>query len=201
MINRFKGKKVFLKKGIKHLDLSRINNISCLVDAFNSTSFQSRNLGACSKVLEKMLGDKTTTIFLGLSGALIPAGMKKVICDMISKRVIDVIVSTGANLSHDFYESMGNIHYIGGNNADDNMLNDLNIDRIYDTYADDIRFTKTELFFLKYSDQLEDRSYSTREFFYELGKSMKRTDSIIRTSYEHGVPTDWPPLNWTKTGL
>jgi len=191
----------FLNRKIKHIDLEKIENISNLLDAFQNSSFQSRNLGTCSEVFKKMLKDKDVTIFLGLSGALVPAGMKKIICQMINHRLIDVLVSTGANLSHDFYESMGNFHYIGHSNADDEMLCKLNIDRIYDTYADDKSFSKSELFFATFPDILENRDYSTRDFFLELGKRIKSRDSIIRACYENRVPIFCPALNDSAIGI
>ncbi len=60
-----------------------------------------------------MLADPRCLIFLGLSGAMIPGGMRRVIRDMIEMKLVDVIVSTGANIFHDLFESFGYRHYIG----------------------------------------------------------------------------------------
>lgn len=194
-------RKHFLNRKICHFDPYLITDISGLLEAFNNTSFQSRNLGACNVVLKKMLKDKKVTIFLGLSGALIPAGMKKIISTMIEHRLIDVLVSTGANLSHDFYESMGSVHYVGHPSADDEELFKLRIDRIYDTYADDINFCQAALYFTNFPNELENRDYSTREFFVELAKRIRSADSIIKAAFENDVPIFCPALNDSVIGI
>jgi deoxyhypusine synthase len=75
-------------------------------------------------VYENMLLDKDRpTIFLGLSGALIAGGLRKVISDMISKGIVDVVVSTGAILYQDYYAAHGYKHYKGSPEADDEKLN------------------------------------------------------------------------------
>ena len=67
-----------------------------IIDRMTATAFQARNLGIATNIWEAMLKDETT-IFFGLSGAMVPAGMRPLIVHMIENRMIDVIVSTGAN--------------------------------------------------------------------------------------------------------
>ena len=59
-----------------------------------------------------MLRDEAT-IFFGLAGAMVPAGMRPLAVYLIENRLIDVIVSTGANLYHDVYETLGFEHAQG----------------------------------------------------------------------------------------
>lgn len=148
-----------------------------------------------------MLADKEAVIFFGLSGALIPGGMRKVIRDMIALNMIDVLVSTGANLYHDFFESLGHNHYVATGYVDDAELRELRIDRIYDTLADDTLFQEADLFFSSFPETLQERPYSTREFFEELGKRIKDPFSIIRTAYKEGVPVFCPTLHDSGIGI
>ena len=69
-----------------------------------------------------MLDDPACIIFLGLSGAMIPGGMRRVIRDMIEMKLVDVIVSTGANIFHDLFEGFGYRHYVGSEEGDDDAL-------------------------------------------------------------------------------
>ncbi len=190
-----------LSNAIRHIGPRQINAILDLLEGFKHTSFQSRNLAYCLDVYKSMLSEKEVVIFLGLSGALIPAGMKKVLLDMIAFRLVDVVVSTGANLSHDFYESMGGLHYAGHSDVRDEELVRCRVDRIYDTYTDDIAFSKLELFFAEFPDELEDRVYSTREFFFEVGKRITSSDSIIKACHEMGIPIFCPALNDSAIGV
>ncbi len=77
-------------------------------------SFQARALGKAAAVFEAMLRDRQRpTILLGLAGSLIAAGMRQVIVDLIEKNMVDVVVSTGAIISQDYYQVRGGRHYHG----------------------------------------------------------------------------------------
>jgi deoxyhypusine synthase len=199
--NAKKMKKHLLSKKIQHINLRRNKSAGQILTAFHNTSFQSRNLAKCFSVFKAMLADKDAVIFFGLSGALVPGGMRKVVKDMIDSNMIDVLVSTGANLYHDFFEGQGYNHYVGTKAIDDCTLRDLRIDRIYDTFADDTLFLKTDDFFIEFPKSLEKRYYSTREFFLELGKTIKDPDSIIRTAYKSGVPVFCPTIHDSGIGI
>lgn len=194
-------KKHLLSKKIRHINLKKDKSINQIFNSFHNTSFQSRNLAKCFSIFKSMLADKDAIIFFGLSGALIPGGMRKVIRDMIELNMIDVLVSTGANLYHDFFESQGHNHYVGNRAIDDRELRELRIDRIYDTFADDILFLSADIFFAEFPKTLEKRYYSTREFFEELGKRIKDPDSIIRAAYVSGVPIFCPTIHDSGIGI
>jgi deoxyhypusine synthase len=68
---------------------------------------------------------------------MIPGGMRQVICDMIRMKLVDVIVSTGANIFHDLFESFGYRHYVGSEGRDDDALRRHRIVRVYDALMDD----------------------------------------------------------------
>ena len=93
-----------------------------------------------------MLRDRQRpTIFLGMAGSLIAAGMRQVIVDLIEKNMVDVVVSTGAIVSQDLYQTRGGRHYHGDVNADDKELRDLYIDRLYDTFIDEEKYWETDM--------------------------------------------------------
>jgi len=194
-------KKCLLSKKIIHIDLTKSRKINHILNSFHNTSFQSRNLAKCFSVFKSMLADREAVIFFGLSGALIPGGMRKVIRDMIDLNMIDVLVSTGANLYHDFFESYGYHHYVAQEHVDDEELRKLRIDRIYDTFADDTLFLKMDAFFSEFTETLETREYSTRELFWELGKKTNDPLSIIRTAYRSGVPIFCPTIHDSGIGI
>src|SRR5437899_10564773 len=144
---RFSPRGDAFKHPVQHYDVAKYRSGSEALEAFNATSFQSRNLGHCFKIWIKMLNDpERPIIFVGLSGAMIARGMRRIIRDLIAFHAIDVLVSTGANLSHDLYESLGGRHYIANGHIDDPTLRKMRINRLYDTYAGDVRFTKANEF-------------------------------------------------------
>jgi deoxyhypusine synthase len=81
-----------------------------------------------------MLKDEETTKFFGLAGAMVPAGMGGIVSDLIKGGHIDILVSTGANLTHDIIEAIGCRHFHGTAFCDDIELRHDEINRIYDVY-------------------------------------------------------------------
>ncbi|MFI5421629.1 MAG: deoxyhypusine synthase family protein, partial [Nitrososphaerales archaeon] len=89
---------------VNQLDLSKASTIHDLVEAWSRTSIQSRSISECAHVYQNMISDPVRpTIFLGLSGALIAGGLRKVIRDLIAAGLVDVLVSTGAIVYQDMY--------------------------------------------------------------------------------------------------
>jgi len=159
-------------------------------------------LGRCYKIWLHMLNDPDRPIiFFGLSGAMIAGGMRRLLRDLIAFHAIDVLVSTGANLSHDLYESLGGRHYMANHHIDDPTLRSMRIDRVYDTYADDVMFTKADEFVEKFSESLEPRGYSSREFFQLMGQRINDEYGILATAAREHLPIFCPALADSSVGM
>ncbi len=190
------------KSTVDHFDVARVRNVSDALEAFNSTSFQSRLLGRCYRIWLRMLTDPNRPlIFFGLSGAMIAGGMRRILRDLIAFHAIDVLVSTGANLSHDLYESLGGRHYIAHHHIDDPTLREMRIDRVYDTYADDVKFEETDEFVEDFAETLEPRSYSSRELFQLMGERVKDEYGIVATASREKLPVFCPALADSSIGM
>lgn len=191
-----------LRNPVVHVDLEKVKTIKELVESWKDSGIQSRSLAECAIVYENMLIDKDRpTIFIGLSGALIAGGLRKVISDMISKGIVDVVVSTGAILYQDYYAANGYKHYKGSPYADDERLHDLYIDRIYDAYVDEIGFVHCDDKISEFCSSLEPRRYSTREFLNILGSTLNDSDSILFNAYRYGVPIFCPAIADSSIGI
>jgi deoxyhypusine synthase len=148
--------------------------------------------------------DSDVTICMGLAGAMVPAGMRSIIAYLIENRFIDVLVSTGANLFHDLHESLGGTHYKGSHLADDNELFKHGVDRIYDVFAQEKEFRKTDMFVADFADKLEKDCYPSREFLHLLGKKLAESGgkkSILTSAYKHGVPIYCPAIADSSIGI
>ena len=196
-------RKDILKTPVNQIDLEKIQTIEDLMTAFQGSSIQSRNLGICARVWERMLLDEDRpTIILGLSGALIAAGLRKVLRDMIKYGLVDAIASTGAVMYQDFYQAMGGQHYVGTPDADDGILHDLKIDRIYDTYVDEDLFEKTDKYIGKMlEEKIQPGNYSSREILEFIGNLTDDDNSILHTANKYGVPVFSPALNDSSIGI
>lgn len=196
-------RKKLLSKPVVQLDLEFASTIRELVTAWSRTSIQSRSISECAQVYENMISDPARpTILLGLSGALIAGGLRKVIRDLVEAGFVDVIVSTGAVMYQDIYQSQGFKHYMGTPNSDDAKLHDLYIDRIYDTYVDEIGFVKIDDLVGDIASKMEPRKYSTREFLRVLGGVAKADpNSIVGTAARHEVPIYCPAISDSSIGI
>jgi deoxyhypusine synthase len=148
-----------------------------------------------------MLSDPTCIIFLGLSGAMIPGGMRKVIRDMIEMKLVDVIVSTGANIFHDLFESFGYHHYIGSEEGDDDLLRRNRIVRIYDALMDDHEINQVIHLLSKVPEELGEKVVSSRKYLEVLGKRIKDERSILKAASQFGVPIFVPALSDSSIGI
>ena len=142
---------------------------------------------------------------LGIAGAMVPAGMRKIFVYLIKNRYVDCIVTTGANIFHSMCETLGKYHWKGTPNIDDTELFKMNIDRIYDIFAFEPDFRECDNFIEKFASELDcSKAYTTREFFYHLGKRMDEVSSeegILNTAYRYNVPIYCPALGDSSIGI
>jgi len=196
-----KRKTKFLRQPVRHFDPKGIQSVLDLVKAFQYTSFQSRNLYKCFETFLKMLEDPTCVIFLGLSGAMIPGGMRRVIHDMIEMKLVDVIVSTGANIFHDIFESKGYRHYVGSENSNDDLMRAHRIVRVYDALMDDHEINQVIHLLSKVPRDLDEDAVSSRRYLEVLGKYLEDEGSILKAASTHGVPVFVPALSDSSIGI
>ncbi|HYA92637.1 MAG TPA: deoxyhypusine synthase family protein [Thermodesulfobacteriota bacterium] len=194
-------KSKLLQQPVQHLNLKKTKSLLDLVKGFQYTSFQSRNVFKCFEVFRKMLNDPTCVIFLGLSGAMIPGGMRRVIRDMIEMKLVDVIVSTGANMFHDLFEGFGYRHYVGSEEGDDDALRKHRIVRVYDALMDDHEINRVIHFLSRIPEELEEKVVSSRRYLEVLGHSIMDEGSILKTASRYGVPVFIPALSDSSIGI
>ncbi len=168
-----------------------------LVEKMGGTSFQARNLAHAVDIWGEMLKHEVT-IYFGLTGAMIPAGMRQVIMYLVQNRLIDVLVSTGANLYHDLHETLGNPHWQGKHDANDNELAAARVNRIYDVLLPEDDVEAEEEFIMDIAGTLDlSRPYTTREFFNKVGQELikkARSEGILTTAARANVPVYCPAI-------
>ncbi|NLO78149.1 MAG: deoxyhypusine synthase, partial [Methanomicrobiales archaeon] len=57
-------------------------------------------LARATDICTEMFSDAETTRFVGFAGAMVPGGMGGIVEDLIRDGYVDVLVSTGANMTH-----------------------------------------------------------------------------------------------------
>lgn len=196
------GRRQYLRRSVTPIDVAKVRGVGELLDAFRTTSIQARNLAQCLEVWENALTDRRRpTVLLGLSGPLIAAGLRRVLRDLVDWGVVDVVVSTGAILYQDLYQSVGGRHWMGSPLADDRRLRDLYLDRIYDTYVDELKFEDTDRTIGRITERFPPRTASSREYLEFLGRSFHDEQSILSVAARRGIPVFSPALIDSSIGI
>lgn len=187
----------YLVKKVSAIEVKK-KSLSQLLSEMTSTGFQGRKLGEVVDVWEKMIKDKTLTIVLGYAGSLSTTGQWKLINWLIENRFIDVLVATGANLSEDIVEAMGNTYWKGSHTADDEKLLTEDVNRYYDVYGSEIDYMEmTELIGKFIVENLKPNyPYSSRQLLYLFGTWLwkKGIKSIVATAAHYKVPVFCPAI-------
>jgi len=189
----------FLNSPVVHMKLRPNMTVNQLIQQFeNSGSFGAGRLSAACDICERMIRDEQCTIFLALAGAVVPAGLRATIADLIRKRLIDALVSTGANMIHDLIEALGGHHYKGHWVVDDFLLYKYHVYRIYDIFVPEEDFVKADQALIETFDEIANNSekgaYSTNELMRDIGSRLKDPESIVRAAYEANVPVFLPAM-------
>jgi len=205
-------------KKVKALRIDKNMSVDKLVRELRGCAFGAGRLATAVDIYEEMLTEETTK-FLGIAGALVPAGMRNVIAQMIRERYVDVVVTTGANLVHDIIEALGDHHYKigeGGMDAgaeknadtaievDDVWLREQGMERIYDVILHEEAFARLEDFlrgvFEKFTTQ-KNKGYSIKELTKAIGENLSDRDSILRSAVDSEVPIFCPAIADSMIGL
>jgi deoxyhypusine synthase len=186
------------------LQVDRDRSVPGLLDKMEHTSLQGRNLALAHQMWLSMLQDNSV-VFMGLSGALVPAGMRRLVAYLIKNRCVDVLVATGANIFHDLHETLGRHHYIGDPKTNDAELHEEKVDRIYDTYASEEEFKEAYEWIGGFATQLDHtHPYSTREFLHLLGRELSEIateDGILTAAFKSRVPIFCPAITDSAFGV
>lgn len=194
----------YLHTPIRPFTVNPQATVAELLQGMGNTAFQARNLGQASHVWAQMF-QGPTTIFFGLAGAMVPAGMRRVLVYLLEHRLIDCLVSTGANLFHDLHETLGYHHWQGSPHVDDAELGRLRIDRMHDVLASDLEYDRGDNFITQFTAALDQtRPYTTREYLHLLGRELAlrgKEEGILTAAASARVPIYCPAVADSYYGL
>ncbi len=190
-------------KEVKSLKIEKDMKISELVEEMGNTGFGAGMISKAGKILKEMKEDKDCKVFFGQAGAMVPAGMKGTILDVLN--FTDVFVCTGATLTHDLIEALGDKHYFiesKNGNFNDEDLNKKGLDRIYNVAMPNSTYEKMEDFFKSNWENFRDCK-NIKEFIWKLGELCpgKSENCILKKCYEKKIPIFCPALADSGIGL
>lgn len=189
-------------KAIKQVSARAGMTANDLVKEFSaSNAFQAGQLAKAVDVFESMIKDKECKVFFGLAGAMVPGGMQKIVSGMIYDGWIDVLVSTGANLTHDLIEALGFHHFKLSEPLTDIQLRKKGLDRIYDSLMQNKAYIHSEKFLRKAIEGFDKKEASIKELLWLVGSKIKSRNSLLRACFQKKIPVYCPAFDNSGLGI
>ncbi len=188
---------------VNQINVTSDMKISDLISQFDQSGVlgAGRVARACN-ILTDMIQDEDMKVFMSLGGPLIPGGMRNIVTKMINEGHVDLIVSSGANITHDLVEAFGGSHY-RHEGKDDEELNEEGIGRIADINVGSDDFTIFETEITKIFERIASgrQSISIQELLHEIGLLVEDENSFVATAARNNVPIFAPGLIDSMMGL
>jgi deoxyhypusine synthase len=185
-------------KKVKQFNLTPKTNIIELINSLKDTGFNAKRLALACDIYKKMIEDSKCVKFFGLAGALVPAGMQRIIYDFIEEDFIDVLVTTGANLTHDLAEALGFHHLQGNIEINDKELQKEKMNRIYDVFMPNKVYEGIEDFISKL--KIPNYQMSVSSFLHFLGNQIpNKPKAILKICADKNIKIFCPAF--TDSGL
>ena len=194
----------YLTQKIIPFNVKKVQNVNDLLDNLRYCGFQGGNLGKALDILEKIVSEKDILTVMTLSGAMVPAGMGEIICILMEFKLIDVLVSTGANIIHDLVDAVVDIgHYKGNPEADDDKLFNLRINRIYDVFLPEENYEQAENKLLGIIKEIYNEKIihtSPNELLRKVGEKINKR-CILSIAAQNNIPIFVPAFSDSEFAL
>ena len=188
---------------VNPIDVDKGMNVIDLLDQFDESGvLGAGKVARACNILAEMIQDEDMNVFLSLGGPLIPGGMRNIVSKMIKEGHVNLIVSSGANITHDLVEAFGGSHYRHEGKGDEE-LNEEGIGRIADINVGSDDFTIFEKEITKIFEKIsqEKNVISIQELLHEIGLLVDDENSFVANAAKNDVPIFAPGLIDSMMGL
>jgi deoxyhypusine synthase len=160
--------------------------------------------GRAARILEEMFRNSDYTNFISLAGPIIPGGLRTLITDLVDDKLLNGIVTTGANVTHDMLEALGHRHIVGSESSDDSELRAKGLSRIYDLLVQQKAIEHLEKAVYRMLDKIPEsqrRNIATHELLWEFGRQLPDKRSLLYVAEKRSVPIFCPGIFDSMLGL
>ncbi|MFQ5762000.1 MAG: deoxyhypusine synthase family protein, partial [Candidatus Bathyarchaeia archaeon] len=160
-------------------------------------------LAAAVRIVREMLSSDDYTVFLCLSGPVVPGGLRCIISDLLKRKMLHAVVTNGANIVHDIAEAIGEKHIQGKMQPDDVELFRKGTARIGDVYIKLEAFKRLEkkVHHLLSDITLEEVKLSPSTLLEKIGRKLRDDESILYNAAAVGTPMFSPGILDSMLGL
>jgi deoxyhypusine synthase len=195
---------------LEPIDLNKISDFDEVLAAMEKTSFGGRQLGEAAKILTNAFTDPNDLTVLTISGAMSVAKQGLIFCELIDRKYVDVVVTTGALLTHGLTEGLKGTHFKVPP-KDDTVLYEEGMCRVYDTVELEVSFEHTQKTIAQYYDRLipaidgKTAVTGSADFFRRLGELLIELHpdqrSFLASAYKANIPVYVPAFSDSELSL
>jgi deoxyhypusine synthase len=202
---------------VEHAEVWGGMTVGELAEQYGAAGIGAADLHEAVDVYAEMLAREDVSVFVGLAGAMVPAGMRRVVSELIRDGHVDALVTTGANLTHDAIEAIGGKHHHGSADPGersarehDERLREEGVDRIYNVYLPQEHFAAFESHLRGEVFPALEGTVSIREFTAELGRAnaavneregVAEDPGVAAAAHDCDVPVYCPAVQDSVLGL
>jgi len=160
--------------------------------------------GKAARILGEMFADEKYCNLISLAGPMIPAGLRLLITQLVRRRLIHGIVTTGANVTHDMLEALGHRHVVGSETMDDKTLRRKGLSRIFDLLVEQKAIEHLERATHRMLSQIPEsrrKDIASYELLWEFGKKLRDKASLLHTAQKLQTPIFCPGIFDSMLGL
>ncbi len=168
---------------------------------FANVGFQATHLSKAVDIIKEMK-KSGATIFLSFTANMMASGLRGLFTELVKKKYIDVVITTGGSIDHDLIRSYSNYH-LGDFNLDDKSLHKKGINRIGNILVPNSRYLLLEKKILPIFKKLYKKSkiISPSELIHEIGNSIKSKSSFLYWCSKNKIPIFSPGITDSAIGL
>ncbi len=190
------NRKDLLQRKVNDFHVNGKTTLKELVDSFGeSGGFSTEKVYSGTKILSEMFSETNTT-FLSFPADIISTGLRGVISDIISKGLVDVVITTCGTLDHDIARAYG-AYYCGEFSMSDIMLREQGINRLGNVLVPDESYgTLIENNVQPFLEEKyrEKKEWAPVDLIMDFGKTMKDTSSILHQASAKNIPIFVPGI-------
>ncbi|WP_409199480.1 deoxyhypusine synthase [Methanobrevibacter sp. DSM 116169] len=188
---------------INQLNIKKDMKVSELIGEFESSGVlgSGRVANSCN-ILANMINDEDMGVFLSMAGPMVPGGLRNIVSSMIKEGQIDLLITSGANITHDLLEAFGGRHYKDYKSSDEE-LSSAGIGRIGDVFtkSDDFETFEKEITKIFAEISSKNKVISIQNLLYEVGLLIDDENSILYNASKKNIPIFAPGLIDSMFGL
>jgi deoxyhypusine synthase len=178
--------------------VSREITVCDLIEMFRGAhGFMASHVARAVDVLVEMIRDRESTRILSFTGNLVATGLRGVLAQLAKSKWFHAVITTCGAVDHDIARGTGHEYYRGEWGYDDALLRTLDIHRLGNVLIPVENYgLAVEKFARSLFEELVKvkKKWSVHEILWEAGRRISDEHSILRASYETGIPVFVPGI-------